>query len=137
MQAVTQKEKQGIKPGKRTAYMVMIGVLVILIAVSLTIGIPEYQRKQERARQIELETEQRLAELAELELQYNTMSGKINYTASQEYLLRYAREYLGYLLPGDIRIDVDNPDAPVPTAQLPLVTARPTPSPEPTGTPEV
>ena len=117
--------------------MVMIGVLVILIAVSLTIGIPEYQRKQERARQIELETEQKLAELAELELQYNTMSGKINYTASQEYLLRYAREYLGYLLPGDIRIDVDNPDAPVPTAQLPLVTARPTPSPEPTGTPEV
>ena len=115
----------------------MIGVLVVLIAVSLTIGIPEYQRKQERARQIELETEQRLAELAELELQYNTMSGKINYTASQEYLLRYAREYLGYLLPGDIRIDVDNPDAPVPTAQLPLVTARPTPSPEPTGTPEV
>ena len=82
-------------------------------------------------------TEQKLAELAELELQYNTMSGKINYTASQEYLLRYAREYLGYLLPGDIRIDVDNPDAPVPTAQLPLVTARPTPSPEPTGTPEV
>lgn len=132
-----QKEKQGIKPGKRTAYMVIIGVLVILIAVSLTIGIPEYQRKQERARQIELETEQKLAELAELELQYNTMSGKINYTASQEYLLRYAREYLGYLLPGDIRIDVDNPDAPVPTAQLPLVTARPTPSPEPTGTPEV
>ncbi|MDY5002412.1 MAG: hypothetical protein SO122_08140 [Eubacteriales bacterium] len=132
-----QKEKQGNKPGKRTAYMVIIGVLVILIAVSLTIGIPEYQRKQERARQIELETEQRLAELAELELQYNTMSGKINYTASQEYLLRYAREYLGYLLPGDIRIDVDNPDAPVPTAQLPLVTARPTPSPEPTGTPEV
>ncbi|MDD7502939.1 MAG: septum formation initiator family protein [Christensenellales bacterium] len=132
-----QKEKQGNKPGKRTAYMVIIGVLVILIAVSLTIGIPEYQRKQERARQIELETEQKLAELAELELQYNTMSGKINYTASQEYLLRYAREYLGYLLPGDIRIDVDNPDAPVPTAQLPLVTARPTPSPEPTGTPEV
>ncbi|MDD5981287.1 MAG: hypothetical protein PUC27_03925 [Clostridium sp.] len=132
-----QKEKKGNKPGKRTAYMVMIGVLVILIAVSLTIGIPEYQRKQERARQIELETEQKLAELAELELQYNTMSGKINYTASQEYLLRYAREYLGYLLPGDIRIDVDNPDAPVPTAQLPLVTARPTPSPEPTGTPEV
>ena len=132
-----QKEKQGNKPGKRTAYMVIIGVLVILIAVSLTIGIPDYQRKQERARQIELETEQKLAELAELELQYNTMSGKINYTASQEYLLRYAREYLGYLLPGDIRIDVDNPDAPVPTAQLPLVTARPTPSPEPTGTPEV
>ena len=132
-----QKEKQGNKPGKRTAYMVIIGVLVVLIAVSLTIGIPEYQRKQERARQIELETEQKLAELAELELQYNTMSGKINYTASQEYLLRYAREYLGYLLPGDIRIDVDNPDAPVPTAQLPLVTARPTPSPEPTGTPEV
>ena len=132
-----QKEKQGNTPGKRTAYMVIIGVLVILIAVSLTIGIPEYQRKQERARQIELETEQKLAELAELELQYNTMSGKINYTASQEYLLRYAREYLGYLLPGDIRIDVDNPDAPVPTAQLPLVTARPTPSPEPTGTPEV
>lgn len=132
-----QKEKQGNKPRKRTAYMVIIGVLVILIVVSLTIGIPEYQRKQERARQIELETEQKLAELAELELQYNTMSGKINYTASQEYLLRYAREYLGYLLPGDIRIDVDNPDAPVPTAQLPLVTARPTPSPEPTGTPEV
>ena len=132
-----QKEKKGNKPGKRTAYMVIIGVLVILIAVSLTIGIPEYQRKQERARQIELETEQKLAELAELELQYNTMSGKINYTASQEYLLRYAREYLGYLLPGDIRIDVDNPDAPVPTAQLPLVTARPTPSTEPTGTPEV
>lgn len=131
-----QRKKSGKNAGKRVAYYVVIGVLAALIVVSLSLGIPQYRKKQEMAKQIELETEQRLAELAELELQYNTMRGKINYTASQEYLLRYAREYLGYLLPGDIRIDVDNPDAPVPTAQLPLVTARPMPTPEATDAPE-
>lgn len=120
------KRKGKFKSGLR--YYVAILLLIILIAVSLIVGIPEYKKKIAQAEEIEKQKQEKLAELAELEAQYKTLDGKINFTDSQEYLLRYAREYLGYMLPGDIRIDVDNPEAPVPTAQLPLVTAQPMPT---------
>lgn len=122
----SSKCSKKIKSGLR--YYVGILLLIALIAVSLLVGIPKYKQKIAQAEELEKQKQEKLAELAELEAQYNTLDGKINFTDSQEYLLRYAREYLGYMLPGDIRIDVENPEAPVPTAQLPLVTARPMPT---------
>ena len=109
-------------------------MLAVLIAVTLFIVIPEAERRTAQANEIEKAKQQKLEELRALELKLDTMQGKIQYTESEEYLLRYAREYLGYMLPGDIRIDVENPNAPIPTAQLPLVTAKPTAA--PTGSPD-
>lgn len=128
---------------RRRIYYIAIAVLAVLIAVTLFIVIPEAERRTAQANEIEKAKQQKLEELRALELKLDTMQGKIQYTESEEYLLRYAREYLGYMLPGDIRIDVENPNAPIPTAQLPLVTAKPTvaptcspdASPEPTPTP--
>ncbi len=114
---------------RRRIYYIAIAVLAVLIAVTLFIVIPEAERRTAQANEIEKAKQQKLEELRALELKLDTMQGKIQYTESEEYLLRYAREYLGYMLPGDIRIDVENPNAPIPTAQLPLVTAKPTAAP--------
>ncbi len=119
---------------RRRIYYIAIAVLAVLIAVTLFIVIPEAERRIAQANEIEKAKQQKLEELRALELKLDTMQGKIQYTESEEYLLRYAREYLGYMLPGDIRIDVENPNAPIPTAQLPLVTAKPTVA--PTGSPD-
>ncbi len=120
---------------RRRIYYIAIAVLAVLIAVTLFIVIPEAERRIAQANEIEKAKQQKLEELRALELKLDTMQGKIQYTESEEYLLRYAREYLGYMLPGDIRIDVENPNAPIPTAQLPLVTAKPTVA--PTSSPDV
>lgn len=132
-----------VKPRKRTVrrrriYYITIAVLIVFILMMLWLVIPEAQRRAEQARKIEEQKQQKLEELRQLELKLDTMSGKINYTASEEYLLRYAREYLGYMLPGDICVDVDNPNAPIPTSNLPLITARPIqfPTESPTDSPE-
>lgn len=119
---------------RRRIYYIAIAVLAVLIAVTLFVVIPEAERRTAQANEIEKAKQQKLEELRALELKLDTMQGKIQYTESEEYLLRYAREYLGYMLPGDIRIDVENPNAPIPTAQLPLVTAKPTAA--PTGSPD-
>ncbi len=111
---------------KRRNYLLIIAALIVTISVVLALVVPEYQKRQAQASAIAAEKEQKLEQLRSLELKLSTMQGKVNYTDSEEYLLRYAREYLGYMLPGDIRIDINDPDAPIPTAQLPLVTARPT-----------
>lgn len=111
---------------RRRSYYIAIAVLAVLIAVTLCIVIPEAERRTAQANEIEKAKQQKLEELRALELKLDTMQGKIQYTESEEHLLRYAREYLGYMLPGDIRIDVENPNAPIPTAQLPLVTSKPT-----------
>lgn len=111
---------------RRRIYYIAIALLAVLIAVTLCIVIPEAERRTAQANEIEKAKQQKLEELRALELKLDTMHGKIQYTESEEYLLRYAREYLGYMLPGDIRIDVENPNAPIPTAQLPLVTSNPT-----------
>lgn len=120
---------------KRRIYYMAIAVLAVLIVVTLCIVIPETERRTAQANEIEKAKQQKLEELRALELKLDTMQGKIQYTDSEEYLLRYAREYLGYMLPGDIRIDVENPNAPVPTAQLPLITAKPTAI--PTNSPDI
>lgn len=121
----TRKPRRRIQR-RRRVYYIAIAVLTVLIAVTLLVVIPEAERRTAQAREIEKAKQQKLEELRALELKLDTMQGKIQYTESEEYLLRYAREYLGYMLPGDIRIDVENPNAPIPTAQLPLVTAKPT-----------
>lgn len=73
--------------------------------------------KQQQLKLDELEKERQLKqqELDELNLQYNSIEEMLKYTESNEFLLRYAREHLGYMLKGDIRIDVDNPSAVIPT----------------------
>ena len=136
-----QKEKEQAEQNRRRRRItflrstLMLAAMAALLALILSITIPIYRSHNEKRAELEAEKAARLEELHELELKYSTLSGMVNYTDNEEYLLRYAREYLGYMLPGDIRIDVDNPSAPVPTPELPLVTAAPleTPTPVPSA----
>lgn len=117
---------------KRTflrTFLMLAGMAGVL-ALVLSITIPIARSHQQKMNEINAEKEKKLEELQDLELKYKALQGMVNYTDSEEYLLRYAREYLGYMLPGDIRLDVDNPAAPLPTPELPLVTASPTAEPE-------
>lgn len=132
-----QREKEQAEQNRRRRRMtflrtvLMLAAMAALLVLILSITIPIYRSHNEKRAELEAEKAARLEELHELELKYSTLSGMVNYTDNEEYLLRYAREYLGYMLPGDIRIDVDNPSAPVPTPELPLVTAAPLETPTP------
>lgn len=135
-----QKEKEQAEQNRRRRRMTLLRTVLMLAAMAavlvliLSVTIPIYRSHNEKKAELEAEKAVKLEELHELELKYSTLSGMVNYTDNEEYLLRYAREYLGYMFPGDIRIDVDDPYAPVPTPELPLVTAAPieTPTPVPT-----
>lgn len=132
--------------GNRRFFLFGVLPAVAIIAIGFVFAYFTYQAHMEKTRQIEEETAKLLEELYELECKRETLEDMIEYSESEEYLIRYAREHLGYMLEGDIRFDVNDPDRPIPTAELPLVTARPTAvptvsidpanTPAPTDTPE-
>ncbi len=62
--------------------------------------------------------EQKLGEIAEkeaaLQAEYQALQNEeqrleymIEYAASEEFMIQYAREKLGFVLPGDIRFDIE------------------------------
>ncbi len=132
---VSEKKPTGTKD-KRFVFRLALfsGILVLFIAAFLS-AIAAYRARIRRAKEIDEETEALKQKLHELENRRETLEGMVEYTESEEFLIRYAREYLGYMFEGDIRIDVDNPDGPVPTPVLPLVTAAPTDTPDPSSVP--
>ena len=57
------------------------------------------------ARQAELE-----AEYASLQAEEQRLEYMIEYAKSEEYRIQYAREKLGYVLPNDIKFNIENND---------------------------
>ena len=78
---------------------------------------------------------------AEAEIQQEGLEELNAYISSSEFLIRYMRETQGYMLDGDIRFDVDDPNAiittSVPISSAPVsADAHDTPEPaEPTAEP--
>ena len=95
------------KKKRRIMWICALAAAAVLIVVMLSV-IPA-----QRAMRRELDAEkQRLTEqLNNLLLQYEGKEEMLEYMYSTEFLLRYARENLGYMLEGDIRVDVDDPNA--------------------------
>lgn len=129
-------KKSHDKKNKRFLFRLALfsGILILFVAAFLS-ALATYNAHIRRAEEIDEKREELLRQLHELENRRETLEGMIEYTESEEFLLRYAREYLGYMFEGDIRIDVDNPDKPVATPVLPLVTAVPTDTPDPSYMP--
>lgn len=90
------------KKFRRTLFMVAsLFVVCFMAAIAVTIV------KQNKKLDEMYSEKQRLTErLDELKRDYERVEGLIEYTGSEEFLLRYARENLGYLYKNDIRFSV-------------------------------
>ena len=117
----------------RIALWVSAAAAVIVLIVVLLSVIPA---QREKLRELEAEKQRLNAQLNELLLEYEGMEEMLEYTGSVEFLLRYARENLGFMLEGDIRVDVDDPNATVPTIAPQHITSLPSETPESSMTPE-
>ncbi|MCH5278224.1 MAG: hypothetical protein J1E60_00350 [Christensenellaceae bacterium] len=117
----------------RIALWVSAAVAVIVLIVVLLSVIPA---QREKLRELEEEKQRLTAQLNELLLKYDGMEEMLEYTGSVEFLLRYARENLGFMLEGDIRVDVDDPNAPIPTIVPQHITTLPSETPESSMAPE-
>ena len=88
-----------------------------------------------------LRAEREQCKLQEAEIQQEGLEELNAYISSSEFLIRYMRETQGYMLDGDIRFDVDDPNAiittSVPISSAPVsADAHDTPEPaEPTAEP--
>lgn len=75
-----------------------------LLAVALGLVFLSQERKLEAIRQ---EQQALGEEYAALQAEKQRIEYMIEYAQSEEYLLQYAREKLGYVKPGDIKFDVE------------------------------
>ncbi len=90
------------KKFRRTLFTVA-SLLIVCFVAAIAVTVVKQNKKLD-----ELYSEkQRLTErLDELKRDYERVEGLIEYSGSEEFLLRYARENLGYLYENDIRFTV-------------------------------
>ena len=103
------------KDGKLSfAAVALIGTSIVLIVafIAFSFVIPGLSRRQ---RQLEEERALKKQELDELTLQKEFLQELSSLSESREFLVRYLRETQGYILKGDIRLDLADPEAVIPT----------------------
>ncbi|MBQ4428290.1 MAG: hypothetical protein II871_00765 [Clostridia bacterium] len=103
------------KDGKLSfAAVALIGTSIVLIVafIAFSLVIPGLSRRQ---RQLEEERALKKQELDELTLQKEFLQELSSLSESREFLVRYLRETQGYILKGDIRLDLADPEAVIPT----------------------
>lgn len=107
------------KDGKLSSKaIVFFGALAVLITVFIAVVVIRPKQIQ-RQKALEAERAKKQEELDALELEREYMQEIASQTESREYLIRYLRETKGYILDGDIRIDLADPYAPIPTPVTP------------------
>lgn len=90
----------------------VIALALVVIVVAIVLVIPS--QNETRAR-LNAEREQRLEELTRLNIEKDTMQELSALATSKDYLIRYLRRTHGYMFEGDIRIDLSDPNAVIPT----------------------
>lgn len=103
------------KDGKLSfAAIALIGTSVVLAVAFITFAvvIPGLGKRRQK---LEDERALKQQELDELMLQKEFLQELSSLSQSREFLIRYLRETQGYILKGDIRLDLADPDAVLPT----------------------
>lgn len=90
----------------------VIALALVAVIVAVVLVIPS--QNETRAR-LNAEREQRLEELTRLNIEKDTMQELSALATSKDYLIRYLRRTHGYMFEGDIRIDLSDPNAVIPT----------------------
>jgi len=93
--------KGKIKQLKKRRLIFFTGVLVVAL-VCLVFASQENKLLAIRKEQQALSEEYNAIQIEKQRIEY-----MIEYARSEEYLLQYAREKLGYVKPGDIKFDVE------------------------------
>ena len=139
MSANTNKaETKKRRPSKTFWAVLGVGAVLAAILVMLAVVFP---RQEATRRRLEAEREAKEKELLELELKKESLQELSALIGNRYYLMRYLREHQGYMFKGDIRIDLSDPNAviptPGPTPELtPLPTLIPTEDPNSTFDPD-
>lgn len=94
--------------------LALIGTLTVLICACIAFFVV-FPGLNARRSKLEAERELKLRELDELTLQNEFLQELSSLSESREYLIRYLRETQGYIMNGDIRIDLADPNAVIPT----------------------
>lgn len=96
------------------AAIALIGTsaVIVIAFIAFALVIPKLSVRQ---RQLEEERAFKQQELDELTLQKEFLQELSSLSESREFLVRYLRETQGYLMKGDIRIDLADPEAVIPT----------------------
>jgi hypothetical protein len=103
------------KDGKLSfAAIALIGTSLVLAVAFITFAvvIPGLGKRRQK---LEEERALKQQELDELMLQKEFLQELSSLSQSREFLIRYLRETQGYILKGDIRLDLADPDAVLPT----------------------
>ncbi len=133
---MTMKKESRRNISKKTVYFGIVftaaGFALLAVLFAMT------GKQNSTMSRLRAEREEQQRKLQEAEIQQEGLNA---YISSSEFLIRYMRETQGYMLDGDIRFDVDDPNAiittSVPISSAPVsADAHDTPEPaEPTAEP--
>ena len=123
---------------KQPVMIALIAAALLVIVILFAVVMPTQSAE---LRRLEAERKAKEQELHNPLLQQETLQELSALIGNRDYLIRYLRETQGYMFPGDIRIDLDDPFAEVPTPgprpnETPLPTIAPTADPFATEAPE-
>lgn len=114
-QQTDMKRKTSSKISKKAFYLGLAftaaGIALIITLLSMTGG------QSSTMNRLEAERDEQQKKLLEAEIEREGLKELNAYISSSEYLIRYMRQTQGYMLDGDIRFDVDDPNAVIPTPQ--------------------
>ena len=100
----------------RSSAIITIGACAVLFAAAIAVLVV-FPGQNERRRQLEAERAKKEEELDALMLQKEFLQELSSLDESREYLIRYLRETQGYIMNGDIRVDLADPDLVIPTPE--------------------
>ena len=136
---MTMKKESRRNISKKTVYFGIVftaaGFALLAVLFAMT------GKQNSTMSRLRAEREEQQRKLQEAEIQQEGLEELNAYISSSEFLIRYMRETQGYMLDGDIRFDVDDPNAiittSVPISSAPVsADAHGTPEPtEPTAEP--
>ncbi len=95
----------GNEKGRRFKLAVRVICIVLVLGLAAFIATQLYFQHKKLA-EIRSETARLRQQIEELTREKERLESNLEYVKSPEGLLQYAREYLGYTLPDDVRIDV-------------------------------
>ena len=87
---------------------ILTTVLILLVIAFVAFIGTQFYLQQKKLDEITTEKQQLQQKIEELTREQERLESNLEYVKSPEGLLQYAREYLGYNLPDDIRIDVND-----------------------------
>lgn len=131
-------ERMARLPKRLIAVIGIASILFILLIAFILI----FPKQSKTMRELSKKRDQMQEELRDLDIEKESLQELYSLSGSREYLIRYLRENQGYMFEGDIRIDLADPDAIIPTPDpaslrthddftpTPLPASLPTPTPD-------